>query len=61
MKYADATHRAWIAEMERIRPNLEPYVVDLPEGQFLDPECPQYLADLHAKLVQIGYANGFIQ
>jgi hypothetical protein len=47
--------------MERLRPALEPHVIDLPEGLFLAETCPPHLAELHAKLAQIGYANGFIK
>jgi hypothetical protein len=53
--------KAWLADMERLRPTLEKYVVDLPEGQFLSQECPAHLANLHRDLVSIGYANGWFE
>lgn len=56
-----ATRAAWHADMERLRPSLEPHVIEIDGDAFLAHTCPPYLADMHAKLAQIGYANGFFE
>ena len=53
-----SARETWVADMERIRPTLERYVIDIEGSAYLDP--PTDLANLHATLCQIGYANGWI-
>ena len=55
-----SARETWVADMERILPALERYVIDIEGSAYLDPDTPAYLADLHSKLCQIGYANGWI-
>ena len=55
-----STREAWVADMERLRPVLEPHVFQTSDGmKYLDPGCPVWAANLHAKLTQIGYTNGY--
>lgn len=52
---------AWQADMERLRPILEPHVIEIDGQTYLSDSAPEQAAQLHAQLTQIGYANGFIR
>lgn len=54
------TLAAWRADMERLRPVLEPHVVEIDGQSYLSDSAPEEAARLHARLTQIGYANGFL-
>ena len=56
-----ATRTAWLADMERLRPQIEPHVIEFDGHQCVSQDCPEHLAELHVKLTQIGYANGFFE
>lgn len=53
------TLAAWRADMERLKPILEPHVVEIDGQDYLSDSAPEEAARLHAQLTQIGYANGF--
>ena len=55
------TRKVWAADMERLRPALVAHVITVDGEMFLNPEtCPPELSELHARLLAVGYANGFI-
>jgi hypothetical protein len=56
-----ALKSAWLADMARLAPQIEPHVFEMDGARYIGDTCPEPLADLHGKLVSIGYANGYIE
>lgn len=47
--------------MARMHDTLAPYIREDEEGwAYIDPACPKPVQDLYSKLVQFGYANGWM-
>ncbi|MBT2484794.1 MULTISPECIES: hypothetical protein [unclassified Microbacterium] len=56
-----ALRAAWLADMARLVPQIEPHLFVIDGQPYIGDTCPPHLAELHTKLASIGYANGFYE
>lgn len=50
----------WQADLNRLADALRPYTETIDGELFISHDAPRELSDIYARIVSVGYANGFM-